>query len=164
MDFTLSCYTAAGVAVGLLAGATFVPRRRRRTERFQEDRSKPVESPRSSEMRTFQSQKLETLGRLAGGVAHDFNNLLTVILGYADLLSQHGADEYAREVGGEIQKAGERAAGLTRQLLAFSRKQVLQLVVLDLNDLVQNLDKMLRRLISEDIDLTARLASSTPSG
>ncbi len=103
--------------------------------------------------RMLQSQKLEALGRLAGGVAHDFNNLLTVILGYADLLSRHPSDEHSCEVGGEIQKAGERAAALTRQLLAFSRKQVLQPVVLDLNTLVNNLDTMLRRLIGEDVVL-----------
>jgi two-component system, cell cycle sensor histidine kinase and response regulator CckA len=113
--------------------------------------------PRRADERTLQSQKLEALGRLAGGVAHDFNNLLTVILGYAELLKQYGADEHAREVGGEIQKAGERAAALTRQLLAFSRKQVLQPTVLDLNGLVLNLDKMLRRLIGEDVNLTREL-------
>jgi PAS domain S-box-containing protein len=102
----------------------------------------------------LQSQKLEALGRLAGGVAHDFNNLLTVILGYADLLHHYGADEHAREVAGEIQKAAERAAALTRQLLAFSRRQVLQPRVLDLNGLVRELDSMLRRLIGEDVQLT----------
>ena len=111
------------------------------------------ESPRPPDERTLQSQKLEALGRLAGGVAHDFNNLLTVILGYAELLSRHGSDEYSREVGGEIYKAGERAAALTRQLLAFSRNQVLQPVVLDLNALVLNLDAMLKRLIGEYIVL-----------
>jgi two-component system, cell cycle sensor histidine kinase and response regulator CckA len=116
--------------------------------------------PRPADERTLQSQKLEALGRLAGGVAHDFNNLLTVILGYADILKQYGADDHSREVGGEIQKAGERAAALTRQLLAFSRKQVLQPIVLDLNNLVQNLNTMLRRLINEDIDLTHALHPS----
>jgi two-component system cell cycle sensor histidine kinase/response regulator CckA len=115
------------------------------------------DTPRPADERTLQSQKLEALGRLAGGVAHDFNNLLTVILGYAELLTQYGADEHAREVGGEIQKAGERAAALTRQLLAFSRKQVLQPTVLDLNGLVLNLDTMLRRLIGEDVNLTRDL-------
>jgi signal transduction histidine kinase/ActR/RegA family two-component response regulator len=116
--------------------------------------------PRPADERTLQSQKLEALGRLAGGIAHDFNNLLTVILGYADILKQYGADDHSREVGGEIQKAGERAAALTRQLLAFSRKQILQPIVLDLNNLVQNLNTMLRRLINEDIDLTHALHPS----
>ena len=104
-----------------------------------------------------QSQKLEALGRLAGGIAHDFNNLLTVILGYADLMSRYGSDAHAREVGHEIQKAGERAAALTRQLLAFSRKQMQQPVVLDLNGLVRDLDSMLRRLIGEDMQLATTL-------
>ena len=113
--------------------------------------------PRPAEESLQQSQKLEALGRLAGGIAHDFNNLLTVILGYADLMSRYGADAHAREVGGEIQKAGERAAALTRQLLAFSRKQMQQPVILDLNGLVRNLDTMLCRLISEDIHLTTAL-------
>ncbi len=110
--------------------------------------------PRPADEQVLQSQKLEALGRLAGGVAHDFNNLLTVILGYADLMSRYGADDHAREVGREIQKAGERAAALTRQLLAFSRRQVMQPCVLDLNGLVRNLDTMLRRLIGEDVQLT----------
>ena len=105
----------------------------------------------------LQSQKLEALGRLAGGVAHDFNNLLTVILGYADLMSRHGADHHTREAGCEIQKAGERAAALTRQLLAFSRRQVLQPCVLDLNGLVRDLDTMLCRLIGEDVQRTTAL-------
>ena len=104
-----------------------------------------------------QSQKLEALGRLAGGIAHDFNNLLTVILGYADLMSRHGSDDHVREVGREIQKAGERAAALTRQLLAFSRKQMQQPVVLDLNGLVRDLDTMLNRLIGEDVRLSTAL-------
>ena len=114
-------------------------------------------TPWSVDDSVLRSQKLEALGRLAGGVAHDFNNLLTVILGYADLLSRYGADDHAREVGGEIQKAAERAAGLTRQLLAFSRKQVLRPSVLDLNHLVRNLETMLRRLIGEDVQLTTSL-------
>ncbi|HVS36566.1 MAG TPA: ATP-binding protein, partial [Gemmataceae bacterium] len=115
------------------------------------DKARPEDEP------LLQSQKLEALGRLAGGVAHDFNNLLTVILGYADLLGRYGADDHAREVGREIQKAGERAAVLTRQLLAFSRRQVLQPCILDLNALVRDLDGMLRRLIGEDVQLTTAL-------
>ncbi len=101
-----------------------------------------------------QAQKMEAVGQLAGGVAHDFNNLLTAVIGHSELLL-HKLDQKhpLRPEIEEIKKAGERAALLTRQLLAFSRKQVLQPVVLDLNSLVESMSKMLRRLIREDIHL-----------
>jgi signal transduction histidine kinase/CheY-like chemotaxis protein len=103
----------------------------------------------------FQSQKMETVGRLAGGVAHDFNNLLTVIGGYCDLslLELSETDPLQGNIT-EIHKAAKRAGALTSQLLAFSRKQVLQPRVLNLNEVVQNMDKMLHRLIGEDIELS----------
>lgn len=101
-----------------------------------------------------QSQKLEAVGQLAGGVAHDFNNLLTVIGGYSDLVLRRLPERSPLLVSvAEIKKAADRASALTRQLLAFSRKQILQPTVLDLNSTVTNLEKMLRRLIGEDIDL-----------
>jgi len=110
------------------------------------------------EAQLLQSQKMESVGRLAGGVAHDFNNLLGVITGYGDLLLHEigpGHPSHRRVV--EIRKAADRAASLTRQLLAFSRKQVLQLRVLDLNAVVAGIEPMLRRLIGEHIDLITAL-------
>jgi nitrogen-specific signal transduction histidine kinase/CheY-like chemotaxis protein len=106
-----------------------------------------------------QAQKMEAVGRLAGGVAHDFNNVLTAIFGYADLLADElPADSAARRDLEEMRTAATRAASLTRQLLAFSRQQVLQPVVLNLNDVVENIHNMLGRLIGEDVELETALA------
>jgi len=103
----------------------------------------------------IQAQKMEVVGQLAGGLAHDFNNILAVIMGYSDLTMQElGPDNPMRKHVGEIRHASQRAAGLTRQLLVFSRKQTVQHVVLDLNDVVKDMDKMLRRLIGENIEMT----------
>ena len=113
-----------------------------------------VTERRKLEDQLRQSQKMEAVGRLAGGVAHDFNNLLTVINGYSELLlRQVGEDSTLRKEVEEIRKAGDRASMLTRQLLAFSRRQVLQPKMLDLNATVTGMATMLRRLIGEDIDL-----------
>jgi PAS domain S-box-containing protein len=112
------------------------------------------EALRRSEEQFLQSQKMEAIGQLAGGVAHDFNNLLTAITGYSDLtlLKLNKADPLRRNIE-EIKKAGDRAASLTRQLLAFSRRQVLQPQVLDLNSIIEDMGRMLPRLIGENIEL-----------
>ena len=102
-----------------------------------------------------QAQKMEAVGRLAGGIAHDFNNLLNVITGYGEMLSDHFPTKDPMHARVEqIKKAAQRAASLTRQLLAFSRKQVIEPRVIDLNALLADTDKMLRRVIGEDVELT----------
>jgi PAS domain S-box-containing protein len=111
-----------------------------------------------AEARLMQAQKMESVGRLAGGVAHDFNNLLTVINGYSQLLLERLSEgDPMRDNVSEIHKAGKRAAGLTQQLLAFSRKQVLQPRLLDLNRVVAEMRPMLARLVGEDVELSVEL-------
>ena len=110
-----------------------------------------------------QAQKMEAVGQLAGGVAHDFNNQLTAILGYTELLlDQHGDDSAFGKDLHEIQRAARSSAKLTQQLLAFSRKQVLKLEVLDLNQVVRRLGQILTRVMGEDIELKANLADELP--
>ncbi|HVR83868.1 MAG TPA: response regulator, partial [Planctomycetota bacterium] len=113
---------------------------------------------RALEGQFIQAQKMEAVGRLAGGIAHDFNNMLTVINGYSELLlSQMGPEDARRKDVEEIHHAGQRAAGLTRQLLAFSRRQIIQPRILNLNELIEGLERMLSRLIGEDVKLQLRL-------
>src|SRR2546425_6151530 len=115
---------------------------------------------RQLEVQYRQAQKMEAVGRLAGGIAHDFNNLLTAIIGTTALvLEDLGLESRARLDIQEIEKAAKRAAGLTRQLLIFSRQQVLEPRALDLNTLVGNLERMLHRLIGEDIELRTKPAA-----
>jgi signal transduction histidine kinase/CheY-like chemotaxis protein len=116
------------------------------------------------EKQLIQSQKMEAVGRLAGGVAHDFNNLLTVILGYNQMLSEQVKDNpVALEYAGEVTQAAERASALTNQLLAFSRRQVAMPRIVDLNSLVRDIEKMLRRIIGEDVRLNIRLDPALPA-
>ncbi len=124
------------------------------------ERKLTEEALRKSQDQLRQAHKMEAVGVLAGGVAHDFNNLLTVINGYvAALISDGGTSPTMRDDLAQISKAAEQAATLTRQLLAFSRRQVLKPEVLDLNVIISDLGKMLRRLIGEDIQLRVRLCA-----
>ena len=115
------------------------------------------------EQQLRQAQKLDSIGHLAGGIAHDFNNILTVILGYTEEILNvlHDKDPIRQEIE-EINKAGQRGASLTRQLLTFSRKQVIKPQLLDLNEIIENLSKMLMRLIGEDIEFVKELADDLP--
>jgi two-component system cell cycle sensor histidine kinase/response regulator CckA len=123
-------------------------------EVFAED----ITERRTLERQLLQSQKMEAIGRLAGGIAHDFNNLLSVILGHSDILEQQvGTNGRLRKSVEATRNAAERAAALTMQLLAFSRKQVIEPTVIDLNESVVEIQKMLHRIIGEDIELTIRL-------
>jgi len=122
------------------------------------ERQQTEEALRASEEKLRQSQKMEAVGRLAGGIAHDFNNLLTVITGYGQiLLARMHPGEPLRTPAEEIGRASARAASLTRQLLAFSRKQLLEPKVIEINGLVSNIGTMLRRVIGEDIQLISDL-------
>jgi two-component system, cell cycle sensor histidine kinase and response regulator CckA len=133
-------FDGAGRAAGVLGVSTDITDRKRLEEKYR------------------QSQKMEAVGRLAGGIAHDFNNLLTIINNYAQLVSEDLVEaDPSREMLGKIILAGERAAALTGQLLAYGRRQVLQPKVVDLNKLVTNLERMLRPLIGEDVELSTEL-------
>jgi len=126
--------------------------------------ARDITERRKLEEQLRQAQKMEAVGQLAGGVAHDFNNLLTAILGYCNLMIEDiPKEDPLRQDLEEIKSAGERAAALTRQLLAFSRRQMLQPQVVDINTLVRQLEKLLRRLISEDVELVTALAPSLPA-
>jgi PAS domain S-box-containing protein len=122
-----------------------------------------VSRERQLEQQLHQAQKMEAVGRLAGGVAHDFNNLVMVINGYGDMLLGLAREGPVRRYAEEIKRAGERATLLTRQLLAFSRQQVLSSQPLNLNTIVTSTEKILRRLIGEDIELETRLGNDLGS-
>ncbi len=119
--------------------------------------NRDVSEERLLEVQLRQSQKMEAIGRLAGGVAHDFNNLLGVILGSAELLGDAKDLSQVQKRAAEIQKAGQRAASLTRQLLAFSRKQMIEPRVIDLNAKISEITEMLVRLVGEDVEICALL-------
>lgn len=150
----------------LIAGLIFVATKSlsgslRRTRQSQRALGHSLRQLQETQNRLLQAQKMEAVGRLAGGVAHDFNNHLTAIRGYAEMAAATSEmDDQAREDVQEIKKSVDRAARLTRQLLAFSRKQLLQPQTVDLNALVADCERMLRRLIGEDIDIALRLGSN----
>jgi signal transduction histidine kinase/ActR/RegA family two-component response regulator len=144
---------------------TSVENLRMQEERNQadEDRRKAESALRDSEAQVRHAVKMEAVGRLAGGIAHDFNNLLTVINGYSDiLLSTASQDATSRQFVQQIRMAGERAATLTKQLLAFSRKQVMRPVPLDLNAGIANLHAMMSRVLGERIEVEQKLAPGLP--
>ena len=117
-----------------------------------------VTEQKQLQTRLAQTERMEAVGQLASGVAHDFNNLLTIIKGYSSILMEHNPEGPDARAALEIQQAADRAASLTHQLLAFGRRQTLQPRVLDLNAIVRGLEKMLRRVLSENVDLTIRTA------
>jgi two-component system, cell cycle sensor histidine kinase and response regulator CckA len=145
---TAALHDAAGQVIGLVGVYVDVSGRRRAEEAL-----------RQSQEELRQAQKMEAVGRLAGGVAHDFNNLLSAILSYSEMvLDDLPPDHVSRDDVEQIRRAGVRAAELTHQLLAFSRRQLLQLRTLDLNTIVDGVDRMLRRVIGEDIELRTVLS------
>ena len=117
--------------------------------------ARDVTEQKSLQAKFIEAQKMEVIGQLAGGVAHDFNNILAVIIGYSDLMAcDPGLSAPMKKYAEEIRQASERAEGLTRQLLIFSRKQTVQPVILDMNDTVKDLEEMLRRIVGEHIEMT----------
>ncbi|OEU68702.1 MAG: hypothetical protein BA867_05375 [Desulfobacterales bacterium S5133MH16] len=149
-----------GKLMGTVGCARDITREKEIEKKIEKEQKKAEKEKLKLEAQLRQSQKMEAIGTLAGGVAHDFNNLLTVILGNAQLaLMNVIKDNSLRKGIEEIKKAGEKAASLTHQLLAFSRKQIVQPKILDINELLTDMEKMLGRLIGEDIELLTIPAS-----
>jgi len=119
-----------------------------------------ITAKKHEELKLRQSQKMEAIGTLAGGIAHDFNNLLTIINGYTEMMIKNNIDESLNRYLVEIEKAGKKAATLTHQLLAFSRKDMMIPKIISLNDTIKNINKMLKRLVYEDIRLKLKLADN----
>lgn len=156
-DSSMLVHGADGAPFKLVGAATNVTEHKQAAASLRTNR----EQQELLQEQLVQSQKLESVGRLAGGVAHDFNNLLAIILGYCEILLSESPAGFARRSElEEIAAAGERARNLTMQLLAFSRRQVLDMKPIDLNEAIQGVIKMLRRLIGEDIDVRTTLDHS----
>jgi signal transduction histidine kinase/CheY-like chemotaxis protein len=132
--------------------------------RLVEQAREEVAENRRLQQQLVHSQKMEAIGRLSAGVAHDFNNILSVIIGYSNLvMAQFGENESLKKAVGSIKDAGERAASLTKQLLAFSRKQVTEARIVNLGEVVGDVERMLRRLAGEDIDLRTEITRNLPN-
>jgi signal transduction histidine kinase/ActR/RegA family two-component response regulator len=156
-NFECQVYAKGGKPIWISANARAVKRDGQITH--YDGTFEDITERKSLEAQLRQSQKMEAVGRLAGGIAHDFNNAIGVIVGYSALMKEGLApDNKLVRYADEVSKAGHRAASLTRQLLAFSRKQVIQPTVIDLNSTLREMEKMLHRLIGEDIQLTIVLA------
>jgi two-component system cell cycle sensor histidine kinase/response regulator CckA len=154
---------AAGATDYLVKGESTAPMMQRAL-RHAVERGRVAAALRESEARLVQAERMESLGRLAGGIAHDFNNLLTGILGYTSLLERDfEPDHPSRESIDAIRRSSELASRLTRQLLAYSRKQALNPLPLDLNHVVEGLGEMLRRLLSEHLTFDLQLAADLPA-
>jgi two-component system cell cycle sensor histidine kinase/response regulator CckA len=152
--------TRAGAADYLVKGEV-TPALLERTIRYSMRRHEDMRALRESEEGLRQGQRMEAVGRFAGGVAHDFNNMMSAVVGFSVLvLDDLEPDDPLRRYVEEIQRAGERASGMAKQLLAFSRKQVLLPQVLDLNSVVSDVNELLARLIGEDVELVMQLAPS----
>lgn len=144
--------------IGLIGVVYDVTELRRAQQELENAKMTAEMSLKETKQQLLQAQKLESVGRLAGGIAHDFNNMLTTIIGYSELIfMEQGLNETVNEGVQEIKKSAERAASLTQQLLAFSRKQIMRPQQIDLNKLIKNLRKMLTRLIHEDITFSTKL-------
>ncbi len=133
-------------------------RRNAELEKSETAQKRTEEALQQSEVQFRHAQKMEAVGRLAGGVAHDFNNILSIILSYSGFLREElDPEDPLRKDAMEIEQAGRRAADLTRQLLAFSRRQIMKPQLINLNEVVLSVEKMLRRILGEDIDLAVDL-------
>jgi signal transduction histidine kinase/ActR/RegA family two-component response regulator len=154
-------YLLGVVIVGFVGTGGWIVALRRRLPVVERARERAEAALRERDAQLQQAQKMEAIGRLAGGVAHDFNNLLMAISGYSDLAREESADRpQVVDYIDQVRKAAGTGAGLTRQLLAFSRKQVFEPAVLDLNVVVADMDKMLRRLLGEDVCLVLSTAET----
>jgi signal transduction histidine kinase len=157
-DYRVDVEAAQAGAADYLVKGEISPTLLERTIRYAIQSNADMRALRKSERELRQAQKMEAVGQLAGGIAHDFNNMMTAVIGFSELtLARLSEADPLREFVEEIKRAGERAGALTQQLLAFSRKQMLQMRILDLNGVVSEVEKLVQRLIADDIELVCVL-------